>query len=68
MNVDFDHQNHQFNIHSRNYLHNNSPDEFKKVFLHLYYNAFQPGSMMDVRSRTIADPDSRVLDRNSKFE
>ena len=28
-----------------------------------YYNAFQPGSMMDVRSRSIADPDSRVVDR-----
>ena len=34
----------------------------------MYYNAFQPGSMMDVRSRTIADPDSRVLDRIQKFK
>tara|TARA_B100001027_G_scaffold40053_1_gene25374 strand:+ start:1 stop:1686 length:1686 start_codon:yes stop_codon:yes gene_type:complete len=33
--------------------------------MHLYYNAFQPGSMMDVRSRTIEDPDSRVRDRIS---
>ena len=29
----------------------------------MYFNAFQPGSEMDVRSRTIADPDSRVMNR-----
>lgn len=47
---------------------NNSPDELDKVFIHLYYNAFQPGSMMDERSRTIADPDRRVADRISKLK
>jgi hypothetical protein len=47
---------------------NNSPDTLTRVFYHLYYNAFQPGSMMDVRSRTISDPDGRVGDRISKLK
>jgi hypothetical protein len=67
MIVDFNHQNHQFDLEQNITYYNNSPDELKKVFFHLYYNAFQPGSMMDVRSRTIADPDSRVSDRIKKL-
>lgn len=56
---------------------NNSPDTLTRVFFHTYWNAFQPNSMMDVRSRelgkiaigtsrngtTIYDWDSRVKDR-----
>lgn len=47
---------------------NNSPDTLNKVFFHLYFNAFQPNSMMDIRSKTIADPDTRVGDRISKLK
>ena len=42
---------------------NNSPDTINKVYYHLFFNAFRPGSQMDIRSRTIQDPDSRVGNR-----
>lgn len=64
LNVD----NHQFEGHEKLIYTNNSPDTLYRVFYHLYFNAFQPGSMMDVRSRNIEDPDSRVMDRISKLK
>ena len=65
--IDFDHKKHQF-IGEQNLIYfNNSPDTITKVFFHLYFNAFQPGSMMDVRSRSLPDPDSRVMDRISNL-
>ena len=31
---------------------NNSPDTLSRIFIHLFWNAFQPNSMMDVSSRS----------------
>ncbi|MDX1315248.1 MAG: M1 family metallopeptidase, partial [Eudoraea sp.] len=40
---------------------NNSPETLKRVFYHMYFNAFQPGSEMDMRLQQIADPDRRMV-------
>ncbi|MCB0662563.1 MAG: M1 family metallopeptidase, partial [Saprospiraceae bacterium] len=63
MDIDFDVKNNQFDGTQKLVYQNNSPDTLFKVFYHLYFNAFQPNSMMDVRSRTLEDPDRRVGDR-----
>lgn len=42
---------------------NNSPDTLKKVYYHLYNNAFQPGSEMDARIQSIRDPDARMVNK-----
>lgn len=67
MDVDFDIKKHQAKGKQILEYTNNSPDTLHKVFYHLYFNAFQPNSMMDVRSRTIKDPDPRVGDRILKL-
>lgn len=63
MEIDMDVKSDQFTGKQILVYYNNSPDTLTKVFYHLYFNAFQPGSMMDIRSRTITDPDRRVGDR-----
>jgi len=67
ININFDHESHQFLGDQNLIYYNNSRDTITKVFFHLYFNAFQPGSMMDVRSRSLPDPDRRVMDRISKL-
>ena len=67
MEIDMDVNNFQYQGKQILIYTNNSPDVLTRVYYHLYFNAFQPGSEMDVRSRTIADPDGRVGDRISKL-
>ena len=68
MEVQMDVQTNQFVGTQKLKYTNNSPDTLTRVFYHLYFNAFQPGSMMDVRSRTISDPDKRVGERISHLK
>lgn len=63
MDIEFDTKTHRYDGRQKLTYFNNSPDTLTRVFYHLYLNAFQPGSLMDVRSRTLPDPDNRVTDR-----
>ena len=71
MHVDVDTLTNRFTGKQKLECSNNSTDKLTKVFYHLYWNAFQPNSSMDVRSREIGkiqvngrpDWDGRVKDR-----
>lgn len=77
MNIDMDVNTNRFTGTQKLEYTNNSPDTLYKVFYHLYFNAFQPNSMMDMRSRELGkiivrqdakgndvrDWDTRVRDR-----
>jgi len=77
MNVDVNVQTNRFTGKQKLEYTNNSPDTLTRVFYHLYWNAFQPNSMMDNRSRRqgtivlrqgrngndVVDWDQRVRDR-----
>jgi len=68
INVNLNAETHRLKGDQKLVYYNNSPDTLSKVYYHLFFNAFQPGSMMDVRSRNLPDPDRRVLDRISKLK
>ncbi|MBE8725031.1 M1 family metallopeptidase [Flavobacterium hungaricum] len=61
MEVSMDVKNYQYKGKQELVYTNNSPDTLKKVFYHLYPNAFQPGSEMDARLHFIKDPDGRMV-------
>ncbi|MGZ5219440.1 MAG: M1 family metallopeptidase [Chitinophagaceae bacterium] len=71
MDIDMNVETNQFEGKQKLEYWNNSPDTLTRVFYHLYFNAFQPGSMMDTRSRRQGaiqigrgmDWDPRVKDR-----
>ena len=76
MDIQVDAQNNTFNGKQKLEYWNNSPDTLRALYYHLYWNAFQPGSMMDMRSielgkkmiRGRPDWDQRVKDRISKLK
>ncbi len=63
MDVVMDVKNYQYHGKQELMYTNNSQDTLKRVFYHLYYNAFQPGSEMDMRLQNIADPDARMTNK-----
>jgi len=75
MNIDVDTLTNRFSGTQKLQYQNNSTDKLDKVFYHLYWNAFQPNSSMDVRSRELGkqlingrqDWDGRVKDRISNL-
>ena len=82
INVQMDVAKNQFTGTEKIEYTNNSPDTLNRLFFHTYWNAFQPNSMMDVRSQELGkivlgttvngtevhDWDSRVKDRISKLK
>jgi hypothetical protein len=61
MEVSMDVKNYQYKGKQELVYTNNSPDTLRKVFYHLFLNAFQPGSEMDGRLHSIKDPDARMV-------
>ncbi len=68
MDIDFDHEKHQYEGEQKLTIINNSPDTLNKLFYHLYFNAFQPGSDMDIKSHLVEDPDPRVGKRIAQLK
>jgi len=68
MDVVMDVENYQYKGKQKLVYTNNSSDTLRRVFYHLYNNAFQPGSEMDVRAQTIADPDARFITKVKNFD
>ncbi len=76
MNIDMDVKTNKFTGKQKLEYTNNSPDVLNKLFYHLYFNAFQPNSSMDIRSQEQGkkmvnnrqDWDARVKDRISKLK
>jgi hypothetical protein len=60
MDIDVDDETYQYQGKMTLAYTNNSNQALAKVYFHLYFNAFQPGSMMDHRLTNIADPDPRM--------
>ncbi len=63
MEVVMDVKNYQYKGKQELVYTNNSPDTLRRVFYHLFNNAFQPGSEMDARIQSIKDPDARMVNK-----
>ena len=63
MVIDVDVEKHTYIGTQRLVFTNNSPDKLDRVFYHLYFNAFKPGTDLEQNSRYSTD-DSRTMSNN----
>ena len=63
MVIDVDVENHTYKGTQSLVYTNNSPDDLDRVFYHLYFNAFKPGTDLEQNSRYSSD-DSRTMSKN----
>lgn len=63
MDVELNAKDHTYTGSQVLVYHNQSPDTLNKLYYHLYFNAFQPGSEMFAWSERLPDPDARILSR-----
>lgn len=68
MEVTMDVKSYQYSGKQELLYTNNSNDTLKRVYYHLYNNAFQPGSEMDARLQSIPDPDGRMVTKVKNAE
>ncbi|MGC4040881.1 MAG: M1 family metallopeptidase [Flavobacterium sp.] len=68
MEVSMDVTTYQYKGKQKLVYTNNSSDTLRRVYYHLFNNAFQPGSEMDRRAQTIAEADSRFVKKTKDAE
>ena len=71
MNVELDAETADYSGSQKLIYTNNSPESLSKVFYHLYFNAFQPGSDMAIRLKNGGDRNGRFkvdLDSLNEFQ
>ncbi|WP_010182756.1 M1 family metallopeptidase [Aquimarina agarilytica] len=68
MDVDVNVKNYTYTGEQTITYTNNSPDTLHHIYYHLYFNAFQPGSEMDIRNQHLKDSDKRVKGRINKLK
>lgn len=61
MDIDMDVDSYRLKGKQKLIYTNNSPDILNVVYYHLQFNAFQPGSEMDIRLQNRPDPDGRMV-------
>ena len=66
MEVTMDVKTYQYKGKQKLVYTNNSSDTLRRMYYHLFNNAFQPGSEMDMRAQTIANPDGRFLTKTKE--